>query len=169
MEFLLDPESHSSVALRPLVQGILDEVDLCTMSTVNPDGTAHVNTAFFCVDSQLRMFFISKEDAKHSKNIRGHPSMAVAVFDSDQSWDDWKIGLQLFGAAAVARGADARLGAKLYKQRFPDYSKWLHTFGRSIGHGSAHPFFVFVPDSLTVLHEELLGEETFVHVAVSRT
>jgi len=169
MQLLLEPESHSPVALRPLIQGILEEVTLCTMSTVNPDGTAHINTAFFCVDSQWRMFFISNEDTRHSNNIKEQSSMAVAVFPPDQTWDDWKIGLQLFGRAAMARGPDFRLGARLYKQRFPAYAKWLHTFGRGIGHGSAPPFFMFVPDSIKILHEELLGEETFVTVALSRT
>ncbi len=37
----------------------------------------------------------------------------AVVFDSDQGWDDWKTGLQLFGTCAVARGRDAVLGAKL--------------------------------------------------------
>ena len=168
MKLTLEPESHSSVQLRPLVQGILDEVALCTMSTVNQDGTAHVNTAFFCVDSEWRMYFVSSEDTKHSKNIKERSSMAVAVFRSDQTWDDWKTGLQLFGTCAVARGRDVGLGAKLYKKKFPAYAKWLHAFGRVIGHSSAPPFFLFIPESLKLLHEEVLGEENFVTIALSR-
>ena len=119
MKLILEPESHSSIQLWPLVQGILDEVALCTMSTVNQDGNAHINTAFFCVDSEWRMFFVSSEDTRHSKNIKERSSMAVAVFHPDQTWDDWKTGLQLFGTRAVARGRDIGLGAKLYKKRFP--------------------------------------------------
>ena len=167
MKLTLEPESHSSVQLRPLVQGILDEVALCTMSTVNQDGTAHVNTAFFCVDSEWRMYFVSSEDTKHSKNIKERSSMAVAVFRSDQTWDDWKTGLQLFGTCAAARGHDVGLGAKLYKKRFPAYAKWLHAFGLVIGHSSAPPFFMFIPESLKLLHEEVLGEENFVTISLS--
>ena len=168
MGLTLQPELHSSVPLHPLVQGILDKVALCTMSTVNQDGTAHVNTAFFCADSEWRMFFVSSENAKHSRNIKERSSMAVAVFDSDQDWDDWKTGLQLFGTCAVARGRDAVLGAKLYKKRFPAYAMWLHALGRGVGHSSAPPFFIFIPESLKILHEEVLGEETFVTIALSR-
>ena len=168
MTLTLRPESHSAITLRPLVQRILDNVALCTMSTVNQDGTAHVNTAFFCADSKWRMFFVSSENARHSRNIKERSSMAVAVFDSDQSWDDWKTGLQLFGTCAVARGRDAGVGAKLYKKRFPAYARWLHGLGRAIGHSSAPPFFIFVPESLKVLHEEVLGEETFVTISLSR-
>ena len=168
MRLMLQPKSHSEIALSPLVQRILDEVTLCTMSTVNQDGTAHVNTAFFCADSEWRMFFVSSENAKHSRNINERSSVAVAVFDSNQDWDDWKTGLQLFGTCAVARGRDAVLGAKLYEKRFPAFAKWLHTLGRAVRHSGAPPFFMFIPESLKVLHEEVLGEETFVTITLLR-
>ena len=168
MELTLQPESHSSIPLHPLVQEILDGVTLCSMATVNQDNTAHVNTAFFCVDSAWRLFFVSSESARHSRNIKERSSMAVAVFDSDQDWDDWKVGLQLFGTCTVARGRDAALGAKLYKKRFPSYKKWLHELGRAVGHSGAPPFFMFIPHSLKVLHEDVLGEEMFVTITLSR-
>ena len=168
MGLILQPELHSGIALHPLVQGILDKVALCTMATVNQDGTAYVNTAFFCADSEWRVFFVSSDAARHSKNIETRSSLAIAVFDSNQGWDDWKTGLQLFGNCAVARGRDAGVGAKLYKKRFPAYARWLHGLGRAVGHYSAPPFFMFVPESVKVLHEEVLGEETFVTISLSR-
>ena len=167
MGLTLRPESHAGTALRPIVQGILDETVLCSMSTVNEDGTAHVNTAFFCADSEWRLFFISSNDTRHSRNIVTRSSLAVAVFDSHQDWDDWKIGLQMFGTCGVARGRDGSLAAKLYKKRFPAYARWLHALGRAVGHSSAPTFFMFVPESLKVLHEEELGEETFVTISLS--
>ena len=168
MGLTLQPEIHSAVELRPLVQAVLDENRLCTISTVNEDGTAHVNTAFFCADSEWRMFFISSNRARHSKNVDARPSLAVAVFNSNQDWDDWKTGLQLFGDCAVARGRDARLAAKLYKKRFSAYAKWLHRLGGTVEYGNAPTFFMFVPKSLKVIHEEALGEETFVTISLSR-
>ena len=38
-------------------------------------------------------------------------------------------------------------------------SGWLHGIGRAVGHSGAPPFFMFVPESVKVLHEEMLGEE----------
>ncbi len=58
MGLILQPEVHSGIALYPIVQGILDKVTLCTMATVNQDGTAHVSTAFFCADSEWRVFLV---------------------------------------------------------------------------------------------------------------
>ena len=168
MGLTLDLEAYSDVELRPLIQGILDEVSLCTISSVNADGTAHANTAFFCVDAEWRMYFISSEEAKHSKNIMARSSLAVTVYDSRQDWDDWKTGLQLFGACSVARGRDARVASKLYKLRFPAYARWLHGLGRAIGDSGVPALFIFVPHSLKLLCEESLGEETFVTIRLSR-
>ena len=116
MVLLLNPASHSRIELGPLVQGILDGVALCTMATVNQDGTAHVNTAFFCADSEWRMFFVSDDNTRHSQNINERSSIALAVFRSDQDWDDWKTGLQLFGTCEIAQGGDAELGARLIRR-----------------------------------------------------
>ena len=168
MGLLLNPQSYSRTELGPLVQGILDEVALCTMSTVNQDGTAHVNTAFYCIDSEWRLFFASEEETRHSENISERSSMAVAVFRSDQGWDTWKTGLQLFGRCAMARGGDAELGARLYKKRFPAYADWLQEIGRDVQDSGLPRFFIFVPESVKLLHEEALGEETFVTIRLSR-
>lgn len=168
MGLLLNPESHARNDLRTLVQGILDNVALCTMSTVNQDGTAHVNTAFFCVDSEWRLFFVSEEQTRHSQNINERSSVAVAVFRSDQGWDDWKTGLQLFGRCRMARGGDTELGARLYKERFPAYADWLQEIGRDTQDSDLPRFFIFVPESVKLLHEEALGEETFVTISLSR-
>ena len=169
MGIALRPDRHHGVELTELVRGILEDNRLCAMSTVNRDGTAHVNTAFFCWDPDWRLFFTSSVGAIHSINVIERSSMAVTVYDSRQEWDDWKVGLQLFGSCTVARDAEGRLGAQLYKRRFPAYAKWRDTVGRAVVADDVAGFYVFVPDALKVLHEEVLGEENFVSVSLSRT
>ena len=164
MALTLRPDAYGGVIVKPLIQRILDENALCTIATVNADGTAHVNTAFFCVDGEWRMFFMSSNEAKHTKNIALRASVAVAVCESSQDWDDWKTGLQLFGTCEPARGRDVWLGIRLYKERFPAFGRWLQAVGR----GDVPSLFVVVPESLKLLHEEILGEETFVTIALSR-
>ena len=168
MAVRLRPAVHAGVALEGVVRRVLDGVALCAIATANRDGTAHVNNAFFCVDGDWRMFFMSRKEARHSRNVATRGSVAVAVCDSAQGWDDWKVGLQLFGDCAAARGADARLGVRLYEERFPAFAKWLGGVGGVVGRGDAPTLFMIVPEALTVLDEEVLGEETFVSVALSR-
>ena len=168
MALTLRPEAYGGITVEPIIQRILDGNALCAMATVNADGTAHVNTAFFCVDGEWRMFFMSSNEAKHTRNIATRASVAVAVCESGQDWDDWKTGLQLFGTCAAARGRDAGLGIRLYEERFPAFARWLQAVGGAVGHGDVPSLFVFVPESLKLLHEEVLGEETFVTIALSR-
>ena len=168
MGFTLRPALHSTIELRPLIQGILEEIPTCTMSTVNQDGTAHINTALFCIDSEWRLFFTSSNNAKHSMNIAARPSLAVAVFNSNQNWDDWKIGLQLFGTCTVPRDRDAHLAHELYRKRFPAYGRWLQDLGQPVEQTNLNMFFMFVPRSVKLLHEEVLGEEIFVSISLVR-
>lgn len=164
----LQPESHSNEPLRPLIQGVLDQVHLCSISTINPDGTAHISTAFYCVDSVWKMYFVSKQESQHSRNIAIRPSVAVAVYDSTQEWDDWKTGLQIAGKCRLAVGHEIRLASSLYKERFPGYSKWLHSIGHTLNMASVPPFYVVNSESIKLLSEEILGEEKFVSVSLSR-
>ena len=168
MTLTLDPAWYGDVALQPLVQRILDDVPLCAMATVNPDGAAHVNTAFYCVDEEWRVFFVSADDAQHTKNLGARSSMAVAVYASSQDWDDWKAGVQLFGRCAVAHGRDAVVGGKLYRTKFPAYGDWLDGIQGTVEEARAPTLFVFVPESLKILQEEALGEETFVTISLVR-
>ena len=168
MNLNLQPEYYREVSLRTLVLEILDSVSLATMSTINQDGTSHINTAFFCIDSDLRMFFVSKKDTQHVRNIQERPTMAVAVFDSNQDWDDWKTGLQLFGWCEIANKKDTILATRLYGDRFPAYAKWLDEIGRCNSPEISPPIFVFVPKSLKILHEKRLGEENFISVNLLR-
>lgn len=168
MGLKLEPAALSTVALRPVVQRILEENSLCTVGTVNPDGTPHVSTAFYCVDGEWRLYFASDEQTQHSKNVEERASTAVAIFDSHQKWEDWKTGLQLFGRCAVARGGQAVKGEELYRKRFPAYAEWLATMERAGGLGRPATLYVFVPESVKLLDEAELGEETFVAMTLSR-
>ena len=75
------------------------------------------------------------------------------------------------GQAELLGGSRSRrpLAAKLYKKRFSAYARWLHGLGRSSWVRQCTPVaFMFVPKSLKLLHEEVLGEETFVTISLSR-
>ena len=128
------------------------------MSTVNQDGTAHVNTAFFCADSKWRMFFVSSENARHSRNIKERSSDGGRSVRLRSSWDDWKTGLQLFGTCAVARGRDAGVGASCTRRDSRRTRVGCMGSAEQIWAQQRAPFFIFVPESLKVLHEEVLAK-----------
>jgi uncharacterized protein YhbP (UPF0306 family) len=135
---------------------LLDASTLCAISTVAEDGRAHVNTAYFAWSPELDVVWLSEPHAKHSRNIRRSESVALAVFDSTQTWGRPDRGIQLFGSAHEAQDDRAET---VYAARFAAYRR------RSFG---AYRFYVLRPRRVKLFDERELGAATFVTARVAR-
>jgi uncharacterized protein YhbP (UPF0306 family) len=143
--------------LAELTRSLLDASALFALGTVTPDGSPHVNTAYFAWASTLELVWLSHPDATHSQNIHAGGSAAAAVYDSTQSWGQPDRGIQLVGAAAAVDDADAREAAALYAGRFPDYRK---------EDLDVYRFYVLRPQRVKLFDERELGAAHFVIAAV---
>jgi uncharacterized protein YhbP (UPF0306 family) len=152
-------ERIASARLATLARRLLNASTLCAISTVSAGGRAHINTAYFAWGPAFEIVWWSAPQARHSRNLRRHPSVAIAVYDSRQKWGGSDRGLQLFGTAREVRGRAAREAERLYAGRFKGYS----------GDDSAsYRFYRFRPRSLKLFHERELGGATFVTARISR-
>lgn len=131
---------------------------LCAIATVAPRGRAHVNTAYFASTPELDVVWLSEPQAEHSRNIRANKSVAVAVYDSTQTWGQPDRGIQLFGPAREVELSAAGSFEALYATRFPEYS---------LGQG-AYRFYVLSPLRLKLFDEEELGAGVFVTARISQ-
>src|SRR5438105_3450867 len=77
---------------------LLDASTLCAIATVSSGGRAHVNTAYFACSPELDLVWLSDPSAEHSRNVRGSGTVAIAVYDSSQTWGNPDRGIQLFGS-----------------------------------------------------------------------
>jgi uncharacterized protein YhbP (UPF0306 family) len=145
----------SSPRLAALARRLLDESRLFALATVAPDGTAHINTAYFAWSPTLALVWLSHPDARHSRNIRANPSAAAAVYDSTQSWGKPDRGLQLFGSASELEDADD--AGALYAQRFSDYRR---------DDVEAYRFYDLRPRRIKLFDERELGAGRFVTAGV---
>jgi uncharacterized protein YhbP (UPF0306 family) len=143
--------------LAELTRSLLDASTLFALATVAPDGSAHVNTAYFAWAPTLELVWLSHPDAKHSQNIDANGSAAAAVYDSTQSWGKPDRGIQLFGSAAVVDDAGADDAATLYAGRFPDSRK------EDLG---VYRFYVLRPRWAKLFDERELGAAHFVIATV---
>jgi hypothetical protein len=134
---------------------LLDASTLCSIATVTPGGSAHVNTAYFAWSPELDIVWMSAPRAKHSQNIRANGSAAIAVYDSRQSWGEHDRGLQLFGRAR--EGADDL--EQLYAARFEGYGPDAL---------AGYRLYVLRPQRLKLFDERELGPGVFVTARVSR-
>jgi hypothetical protein len=142
--------------LASITRQLLDASPLCAIATVNPGGSAHINTAYFAWSPEFDVVWLSEPRAKHSKNIRAHNSAAIAVFDSRQTWGRPDRGIQLFGhARETERGGNAEV---VYAARFPAYEE------AGVG---AYRFYVLHPRRVKLFDEGALGTGVFVTAKVN--
>jgi uncharacterized protein YhbP (UPF0306 family) len=138
---------------------LLDASTLCAIATVAPNGRAHVNTAYFAWSPGFDVVWLSEPRARHSRNIGANDSVAIAVYDSGQTWGKPDRGIQLFGTGEeIARSAAAN-AEKLYAARFPDYHKTEL---------SAYRFYVLRPQRIKLFDEREFGTGAFVTARVGR-
>jgi uncharacterized protein YhbP (UPF0306 family) len=146
----------STSRLVAMTRRLLDQSKLCAIATVSPGRRAHVNTAYFAWGPAFEIVWLSAPEARHSRNIRANPSVAVAVYRSTQTWGRADHGIQMFGSAWELRGRAAGGAERLYADRFSAYDADL----------DAYRFYRLRPRRLKLFDEHALGGATFVTVAV---
>jgi uncharacterized protein YhbP (UPF0306 family) len=143
----------SAARIRSIAEDLLEASTLCALATVGPRNSAYVNTAYFAWAPDLRIVWLSEPGARHSRNLRANPSVAVAVYDSGQSWGKPDRGIQVFGDADLG-GSGAE---EIYAGRFPDYEP-----------EKAYQAYELVPRRMKLFDEHSLGSGTFVTARVAR-
>ena len=143
----------AAARLERSARGLLEASTLCGIATVGPRGRAHVNTAYFAWSPDLELVWSSDPGARHSRNIAASGTVAIAVFDSGQTWGKPDRGIQLFGSARQADGPGASEAEALYAKRFSTYEP---------GSFGAYRFYRFRPRTLKLFDERALGPGTFV-------
>ncbi len=152
-------ERISASRLRAIARRLLGASTLCAIATASSDGRPHVNTAYFAWSAAFEIVWLSAPGARHSRNIRRDPGVAIAVYDSTQKWGGSDRGIQLFGTARELTGHAANDAARLYGRRFTRYAR---------DELSAYRFYCFRPRTLKLFHERELGGGTFVTAKVAR-
>ena len=143
------------------VHHLLAENVLCSMATITAQGRAYINTAYFSYTPDLKVYFFSHPNALHCQNIVSNPSMALAIFSSNQTWGSPDRGLQLLGMCKQVAGREASKADKLYSKRFTEYATWKANLASNTL-GLDYQFYRFVTAELKVFDEKELGVGIFV-------
>ena len=168
MKVYLKSPDYPDERLHKSVFAILETVTLCSIATNGPDGAAHINAAYFCYTDGMEFYFVSDPGTKHGQNIALQPDIAVAVFDTNQSWGDALRGLQLFGECHIASAMQSATALRTHAGRFHAYGEYIKALNPFERDSSPHKFYVFRPASLKILDEPEFGEETFVTAEIVR-
>jgi len=82
-------KKHSDKKLNESIIDILENNKLLSLSTVTPNGKAHINTAYFAFDKKLNLYIITDPKSNHCKNLQKNNSVAASIFKSSQRF--WKF------------------------------------------------------------------------------
>lgn len=168
LSFKFNNSEFSDEVLNRSIQSILETNSLMSVATITEGERSHIHTAYFCFNSHLELFSLTEPFRQHSVNVKSNPSVAVAVYDSHQLWDEPKRGLQLFGECQLAQGKKLAESFMLYAQRFSGLKKWVQHADDILNNVIESRFYVITVNSIKIFDEPQLGSEVWVSVQVSR-
>ena len=161
------PKRLTAARVQRTMRHILKKNALCAIATVAAHGRAHVNTAYFAYSDALDLYFLSHPSSRHCRNLESNPTMAIAVFDSGQTWGELDRGLQLFGTCREARGVAARSAERMYARRFKPFASWKAELDAKNAEWD-YRFYRFVARRVKVFDEREFGGALFVTADIAR-
>lgn len=154
--------------LQKVENAILDIVEsnrLSSLATVTPDSKAHIATAFYVYDGELRFYILTPPETDHGRNLADNDSIALAIYDSHQQWTDNKQGLQIFGTAELVEEEDeVEEALELYTERFPAVEQFASSPQEARGLESS--FYRITPERIKLFDEPNFETETWINVKV---
>ena len=157
--------NHPSIPdteLNESISTILSATSLMTMATVNVDGSAHANTAYFAFDEKLSLYLITDPTSRHCQNLKANPSTAATIFDSRQEFWTPLRGLQLFGHCVETSILELPHALRCFSSRFPVFTELVKhpaDFATKAVSVRLHTIRI---SALKLFDEPRFGEEVFI-------
>jgi hypothetical protein len=95
---------------------IIDSNQYLTLATTDLDGRPWVTPVWFADDGPGRFLWVSRPEARHSRNLRSRPDVALVVFDSTVAIGTGQ-GLYAEGRAAEMAEVDVPAGIERFSAR----------------------------------------------------
>lgn len=128
-----------------LVRKYIKEGRFFQLATVNGDQPWSC-TLYYASDEELNIFWISKPDTRHSKEIDNQPKVAASI---PIKFDDLTVvGLQLEGTASLVEDSlEINEKVKLYCDKFKRGEDWFEEF---ISGSNPHKLYKLKPNKFVV-------------------
>jgi len=161
INFKFNHPKYSDEDLNLSISRILNENILCSIASIK-ENESYIHTAYYCFNKKLNFFFLSDPATQHVQNIEKNLSVAIAIYDSKQSWDNNKCGLQVFGSCEIAKGTNLIEGTLLYLKRFAGLKQWIKHPDDFINGAINSKMFLITPSWIKLFDEKTFGEEVFI-------
>ena len=67
---------------------IIASTDYMTLATADADGLPWATPVWFAPDGERALLWLSRPDARHSRNLRAQPRLSIVIFDSRVSSEE---------------------------------------------------------------------------------
>ena len=149
------------------IHSIIDDTPLMAMGTASRRNIPHINNAFFFLDNDFRLGFLSFRSARHIRNVVTSPKAAVSIASSNHTWGQPLKGVQLFGSIYEVDSAAKTDFFGRYIARFSKAKAYCDILLVSTRSNTAKPFY-FEMRRFKLIDEPHFGEETYIHGYIQR-
>ena len=131
--------------LTDVARSVIDTNSYMALGTADGAGDPWVSPVWFASEDYRNFHWVSSPDAKHSRNLAGHPEVAIAIFDStvkELTGAELEQGLEVFDRVSRrdmgrAFGLDDVQGSALFRLYRATVSEhWVLIPGRDPDRGS---------------------------------
>jgi nitroimidazol reductase NimA-like FMN-containing flavoprotein (pyridoxamine 5'-phosphate oxidase superfamily) len=106
-------ESTDPADLRAVATSIVDANRFMTLATADADGLPWASPVWYAPSGYRDFFWVSSPDARHSRNLRVRPELAIVIFDSHEA-GGWKA---LYMSAVAEELEDVDEGIEIFSRR----------------------------------------------------
>jgi uncharacterized protein YhbP (UPF0306 family) len=146
---------------------LLGENNLCSLATVTPSGSPHINVCFYGPTGDGQLILFTEPATRHGENLAQNPSAAVTVFDSHQKWGGDVYGVQGFGFAEILSGDVAETALSAYSAHHPAMKDWATSVDEIEEKFDSRLYAVALRE-FTLLDYATFGVESYVHGSLER-
>lgn len=102
--------------LAALARAVIDANEYMTLGTADESGRPWVSPVWFAHEGHRELFWVSRPDTRHSRNLAARPEVAIVIFDSRVPISTGQ-GAYLTGTAAEVPPAEVDRGLAVFTRR----------------------------------------------------
>lgn len=167
LNFKFNNQKYCDNDLNRSIQKILEDNILLSMASIK-DTSSWINAAYYCFDKKFNFYILVDPATEHAKNTKSNNSVALAIFDSRQTWDEPKRGLQIFGQCKRATLLELPTAIKLYTKKFASFSQFIKHPDDFAKNALTSRFYKIEVNSLKLFDETNFGEEEFIELKIQK-
>jgi nitroimidazol reductase NimA-like FMN-containing flavoprotein (pyridoxamine 5'-phosphate oxidase superfamily) len=99
-----------------LARSLIDASLYLVLGTADEDGLPWASPVYFAHSEHRDFFWVSRPDARHSRNITARPDVSIVIFDSSVPIGTGR-GVYMTAVARELEGEDQVAGLKVYSRR----------------------------------------------------